>query len=304
MEEALLKGKEINPLLIVEPESLRHVSSLFNFINTKIEKLFPSFKYALNNLNYFDTDAYFTAALLSALLTAIIATPIFYFYLKSSSPTTPLNTITLKSVILGVLLFAITYFFHLFFPTIRAKTFANEIDKNLLYVLKDMLIELKSGATLYQVLVNISNSNYGLVSRQILYAVKLTNAGMPLDQALKKLATKTQSENFRRILWQIITALQSGAYLEPVLTSALKVAEVNEEEKIMKYSESMNFIVLLYMLVSASIPAIIVPFLMILILFIPITVSANMILLIFAALLLIQLALIIYVGSARPGALS
>jgi flagellar protein FlaJ len=183
---------------------------------------------------------------------------------------------------------------------VKAKSFAEEIDRKLPFALKDMMVEIKSGLTLYDALLNIARSDYGLVSKEIRLAVKAANAGIPLTNALKRVAQKTQSAHFRRVLWQIITAIQSGASVEPALESAIKMINEEQEEKIKKYASDLNLIVLIYMLLASSLPAMTLPFLMILICFVSIQIDIDLILKIFSLFIIFQVLIIGFVQSSRP----
>ncbi len=296
-KEDAFTGRQINPLLIFPPESFTPYISRLKFLTRAVISLFPSVKYTLAAFGYQKVDEYVFSSLISAFVMGFIFSVLFYVY---ASGNVMLEGVTTKSFLIGALVFILFAVLHLIYPSLKAKSYAEEIDRNLLFALKDMLIEIRSGITLYDTLVNVAHSNYGLVSKEISKAVKLANAGMPLTMALEHLARKTQSENLRRILWQLITAVKSGASIEPAIESAIYHVTRQQEEKIRKYVANLNLIVLIYMLAAASLPAMIVPFLMILTCFAAIQVSAALLIKIFAFFLCIQAILIGYVQTSRP----
>ncbi len=296
IEHKEFRGKEINPFLIFPPEQFSKNISRMRGLTNIINNLFPSLRYTLVSLGYEKVHEY----ILSSVLSTIIFSVLFFSFIYLYGTMVKIEGLMYKSILAGFFTFVILLVFYIIYPSIKAKSFAEQIDKNLLFALKDMLIEIKSGITLYDALVNVAHSDYGLVSKEIGSAVKATNAGVPLAKALERIATRTQSEHLRRVLWQIITAIQSGASVEPALESAIRAITTEQEEKIRKYVANLNFIVLFYMLTASSLPAMILPFLMILICFVSIQIDADLILKVFSVFIILQILIIGFVQSSRP----
>ena len=127
--------------------------------------------------------------------------------------TTILFFLSVKSFILFGLLLSISFssfilFSQLVYPRIFIARKEREIEKNLLSVLQDILIQLNSGVPLFSILVNISSSRYGVLSEEFRKAVKRINSGEPESQVLNNIGKDNPSVLFRRTLWQISNGMK------------------------------------------------------------------------------------------------
>lgn len=179
---------------------------------------------------------------------AIIGIASFYFYGPGAS-----------------LLFSLFVFFRqLTYPRIYSSRKEKEIEKNLISVLQDMLVQLESGVPMYQIMVNISSSDYGVVSEEFGEAVKEINSGISQVEALENLIKKNSSEYFKRILWQISNGLRSGSDMDVVLEDSIDNLNKEQAIQIQNYGNKLNPLVMFYMLIAVIIPSLGLTFLIIL----------------------------------------
>lgn len=165
----------------------------------------------------------------------------------------------------GVGLAFLFSFFVLFsqmsYPKIYVIREGRMLDKNLLPALQDMLVQLNSGVPLFDIIYNISNSDYGEVSRKFKKIVREISSGKPQAIAIDDVGKRTSSVFFRRTLWQISNGMKAGSQMEVVIRESIDA--LNEEKilQIQNYGGTLNPLVVFYMLMAVVIPALAITFL-------------------------------------------
>ncbi len=206
----------------------------------------------------------------------------------------------------------VSFFFSLFviFSQINyPKTFDNRrvrnMEKNLIPALGDILVQLNSGVPLFNILVNISSSDYGELSEEFKKAVKKINAGLPQVEVLEELGEKNSSIYFKRTLWQISNGMRAGSDISVVISESIKSLSEEQILQIQNYGNKLNPMIMFYMLSSVILPALAITFLTIISSMVGLTQSITTLL--FAALfvfvVIIQTMFIGIIKSIRPSLL-
>ena len=154
-------------------------------------------------------------------------------------------------------------FFHLIYPKIASMQLAGMVDQDLLFALRAMLIQLSSGISLFEVMKNISRSNYGQVSTEFTVVIKDINSGVSETAALEKLAFRTKSEVLKKTAWQIITTMRSGGSILNSLNSQVETLVSQQMDTIKSYSAELNLWTLIYLMIAAAMPSLGLTFLVI-----------------------------------------
>lgn len=168
------------------------------------------------------------------------------------------------SFVIAILFSGFISFSQISYPYIFTSRKQKEIEKNLISALEDMLVQLSSGIPLFNIMVNISYGDYGVLSQEFKKAVNRINAGEPEADALNYLGKINNSNFFRRTLWQISNGINAGSDMSIVIRENIKA--LNEEQliQIQNYGSRLNPIIVVYMLIAVIIPALSVAFLTIL----------------------------------------
>jgi archaeal flagellar protein FlaJ len=160
------------------------------------------------------------------------------------------------------LLFSIFVFFsQRVYPGIYVSRKQREIEKNLLPALEDILIQLNSGIPLFNIMANISEGDYGILSLEFKKIVRKINAGVPESEALNEIGKINPSVFFRRTLWQISNGMNSGSDMAIVIRDSIKALNEEQMIQIQSYGNKLNPLIVLYMLIAVIIPALSVTFL-------------------------------------------
>lgn len=176
------------------------------------------------------------------------------------------------------------------------------LERNLMPALEDMLVQLSSGVPLFNILVNISISDYGEISSEFKKAVKRINAGTPQIEVLEELGEKNSSMYFRRTLWQISNGMKSGSDISTVIKGSLRLLNEEQIVQIQNYGNKLNPLIMFYMLVTIILPALAITFLTIIASMVGLNKNITMIMYggLFLVTIFIQIMFLGAIRSSRP----
>ncbi len=209
-----------------------------------------------------------------------------------------------KSIVLGAAIgMGITILFMMIFtryPDILASKKAEGIDKDLVFALKDLSLQISAGVSLYDSFITIANANYEETTLEFKKVVQRVNSGIPMVEALEIMAIQTKSEYLKRTAWQIINTLKSGSNIKKTLKRIIKDLTNEQRTKIMNYARELNLWSLLYMLFAVAVPSIGSTMLVILSSFAGFGVTKGLFITFIIICFIIQYVLIGFVKTRRP----
>jgi flagellar protein FlaJ len=197
-------------------------------------------------------------------------------------------------------------FFILFNQLAYPKLYSNrkdkDIEKNLIPALEDMLVQLNSGIPLFNILVGISVSDYGVLSEEFKKIVRKINAGYPQIEVLEEIGEKSSSLFFRRTLWQISNGMKAGSDVSIVIKYSLKTLGQEQIVQIQNYGNKLNPLIMFYMLTSIILPALAITFLTIISSLINLAETTSILLYVsfFFIVVFIQIMFLGIIKSTRP----
>ena len=242
-------------LLFLPTKVVRQLGARFRGLGTRVTTIFPGLQYDLSNAQI-DMEAhnYGVGAVFSALMFAVsislflaLITIIRHFELPVM-----LGLPFLSFVVISTGLF----FLHMYYPRVISKSVASKIDRGLVFATRDMLIQVSSGIPLYRTLSNVAEGDYGQVSVEFKRAVSEARSGTSLTTALENMAVRNQSIYLKKMSWQLVTAMRSGANLTKSLKGIIKLLVDYQLRQIKAYNAELNFIVLIYLLAAAVLPTV------------------------------------------------
>ena len=287
------------PLMLISIRSARNFGRQFKGLGRKLTGLYPSVKYDLLNAHIeLEPENFMVAAFFSALIWAsafgIFAKVIVAFHGLPE----PLQTAAPLGMALGF--FLIFFLLHIFYPKIIAKNIADAIDRDLVFAVRDMLIQVSSGVPVYSAMENIAEGNYAEVSQAFKAAVQDVRAGISMIRALENMALKSQSVFLKKTCWQMITTIRSGANVTIALRSIVAMLLAYHFNLIKLYNAELNFMVLIYLLISAVVPTLGVTVLIIFSVFGILGVTPELFAGIVAISFIFQIIMIGYIHTRRP----
>ena len=203
-------------------------------------------------------------------------------------------------VFIPVFLFVTVFIYNLVGPNRVVSKRVSDIEANLLFSLRHLLIEIRSGISNYDSFVSLSKSNYGAVSIEFSKLVKNISYGVSETQALEELMIKNPSINFRRVIWQILNAIRSGSDLSGIIEELVKEYSLEQKTKIKMYGGQLNSLALVYMIFAIIMPSIGITFLIILSFFSDFAVNEGILALVLLVIVVFQFMFIGVVKSKRP----
>jgi flagellar protein FlaJ len=288
------------PFLPLPYEKVRKITNHFLGLGEGLSAMFPSLEFDLEQSGFEITPRRWMSIAFFAF--------IFYFILIFAL----LFTVTIAAKIqiyraLNVSVFAGlgiglgSFFFLSFYPKLSARKKVNSIEKNLPYVLHHILVQVRSGVPLYNTLVSIAKSNYGILSKEMRMVVNEINTGKSEAEALEKITRETPSFFFRRVMWQMVNALKSGADIGMTMDEIVDNLSVEQRVSIKKYGAQLNPLALMYMLFAVIFPTLGITFLLVLASFTGISFNIEMVMIgIIGILVIFQFMFIGLIKTRRP----
>ncbi|RLI99739.1 MAG: hypothetical protein DRP06_02970 [Candidatus Aenigmatarchaeota archaeon] len=203
-------------------------------------------------------------------------------------------------VFIPVFLFMVVFMYILAGPSMVVSKRVVNIEANLLFSLRHLLVEMRSGINNYDSFVSLSKSDYGAVSAEFSKLVKKISYGVSETQALEELMIKNPSTNFRRVIWQILNAIRSGSDLSGIIEELVKEYSLDQRTKIKMYGNQLNSLALVYMIFAIIMPSIGITFLIILSFFSDFAINEGVLTLILLIIIVFQFVFIGVVKSKRP----
>ena len=150
------------------------------------------------------------------------------------------------------------------FPKIKIMRKVRDLESNLIFALRTILIEIKSGVSLFDSIRLVANGNFGNVSREFRRAVEEIETGRFQEDVFEDLATNNPSLFFRRALWQLVNGLKAGADVSEVLNALVDTLSKEQSNQVRKYGSSLRLLSLMYMMLGVIVPALGLTFLVVL----------------------------------------
>lgn len=264
-----------------------------SFILKRFAKAHPKLVYKLRQAGIEDKpESFIKRTLLSAFYVAIGVT-IFLFLTLSRSK---LGKIT---IYFFPLIFALSFFYLLRIPDVLIKKKEKEISKEIVYAGRFLIIEIESGVPLYDAFINLAR-NYKTIGKYFRQITDKVNLGTSMEDAMNTAVELTPSNDFRRILWQIINSQRTGADISKSLNAVIE--QISREKAILlkEYGRKLNPLSMFYMLIAVIVPALAITFLIILASMISLELDLPILLFIAFLLAFIQFMFLAIIKFLRP----
>lgn len=196
-------------------------------------------------------------------------------------------------------LFILFFFYFLKLPDAKIMKKEREIDKEIVFAGRFLIIELESGVPLYDAIRNVAK-NYKVIGKYFNEIIETVNMGTTLEDALNEAIEYTPSQNYRKILWQIINSLKTGADISHSLNSVVEQITKEQIIKIKEYGRKLNPIAMFYMMIAVIMPTLGVTMIIILSNFISLSIDRTTLAMFAVALGFLQWMFVQMIKSSRP----
>lgn len=161
--------------------------------------------------------------------------------------------IWLIPTILIVLFVSFNYL--LLYPDAMLIKRTKELDYEIVFGGRHIVIALKSGMPLFETFVGAS-SGYGEVSKEFKKIVDKIMLGVPPTQAIREVTQNNPSKYFVRMMMQIANSMASGADVGNSLEAVLDQISKEQMIQLKEYSQKLTPAVMFYMLFGIIVPSI------------------------------------------------
>ncbi|MBW2992655.1 type II secretion system F family protein, partial [Candidatus Woesearchaeota archaeon] len=197
-----------------------------------------------------------------------------------------------------VLLFGM-FFYFLKIPDLLIIKKEKEVNKEIVFAGRFLIIELESGVSLYNAIRNVTKS-YNIVGKYFNEIIEDIDMGTPIEDALNKAIEYTPSSDFRKVLWQMLNSIKTGADIAESLKNVVEQVTKRQIIEIKKYGKKLNPLAMFYMMIAVIIPSIGTTMIIVLSTFVSFDISLSVLLLLAAFLGFIQFMFISIIRTSRP----
>jgi len=232
-------------------------------------------------------------ALKNGLLMAGTISILLFFYLDKKGG--PVELIPLIFITLSFIL----YKFNMLKIKAAIIKRRKEIDKDVLFAGRYLLVKLNSGQPLINAFIDASKS-YGIASNYFKEIVRDIELGKPMEEAISDESENSPSKKFRKILFQISNALKIGIDVTNFLEATLNEIADDQIIEINRYGKKLNSVTLFYMLFAVVMPSLGLTIFILVASLASITVDLTFFFVMLFFLALIQVMFLIIYKSIRP----
>ena len=290
-------AKKTIPFSFLPPETIISLAANFLGIGAKISKLFPYLKVELVQAEMrFDEKEYGSIMFVMFLLYFLLGTIVFFIIgLRFAADKAFIIAPTAGGILSFLILIQLSIY-----PKINVKKKIRDIERNLIFALRTVLVQIRSGVSLFDSLNVVASGNYGRVSTEFKKAIDEINTGIPEEDALQALATNNPSHYFRRCIWQLVNGMRAGADVGQVMSELVNTMIKEETIEIRKYGADLRMLSLVYMMLGVIIPALGLTFLIVLSSFPQISISQTSFWILMVFVLVGQFMYLGIIKSKRP----
>ncbi|MFH0955054.1 MAG: type II secretion system F family protein [Candidatus Micrarchaeota archaeon] len=190
------------------------------------------------------------------------------------------------------------------YPHVLIKKKIRDLEQNLIFGLRTITVQIRSGVSLFDGLSLIADGNYGQLSTEFQKIVDEINTGIRDEDALQRSALRNPSLFYRRAIWQIVNGMKAGADITAVLSELVHSMTKEQVIQIKKYGASLKMLSLVYMMLGVIIPALGLTFIIVLSTFPQIPISQMLLWGFLGFLILAQFMFVGLLKSRRPSLLA
>lgn len=194
------------------------------------------------------------------------------------------------------------FFYLMAYPDMKIIKRQKEIECELVFAGRHILIALRAGMPFFDSLVGVS-SGYGAISQEFKKIVEKINMGVPMAHAVRESGAQSTSSAFARIMMQLSNALTSGADVASSLEVVLDQIANEQVIALKAYGQKLNPLVMFFMMFGIIFPSLGVAFAIILFSFISsgaIGMTSMLLVYVVACILIIQFIFLSIIETSKP----
>jgi len=197
------------------------------------------------------------------------------------------------------ILFFVLFFYMIRLPDVKIARKEKEINREIVFAGRFIIIELESGIPLYNAMLNVTK-NFEVIGKYFKEITDKVDLGTSMEEALNEAAEFIPSNDFRKILWQIINSIRTGSNVAKSLYSVMDQITKDQMTEVNKYGKKLNPLAMFYMMVAVILPSLGMTMMIILSSFIKFQFSVTVLMTIAGLLAFLQFMFVSMVKFSRP----
>lgn len=196
-------------------------------------------------------------------------------------------------------MFVFLFFYFLKLPEVKIRQKERDIDKEIVFAGRFLVIELESGVPLYNALINVSKS-YRIIGKAIREIIENIDLGATMEESIDEAIELTPSQNFRKLMWQIMNSLKTGSDVTSSLNAVVEHITREQIIAVKDYGRKLNPLAMFYMMIAVIVPSLGVTMLIVLSSFLAFEISLMTLLVVAGFVAFVQFMFIALIKSSRP----
>lgn len=202
-------------------------------------------------------------------------------------------------IIFVPIIFVLLFSYLLKLPEVSISKKERGISREIIFAGRHLIIELESGVPLYNALINVSK-NYEVIGAYFKEIVNKVDLGTNMEDALTEAIEYIPSDDFRRLLWQMLNSIRTGSNVSRSLSSVLDQITREQIIEVNKYSKRLNPFAMFYMIIAVILPSLGATMLVVLSSFINFELNLTIFLIIAGLLAFVQFMFLSMIKFSRP----
>jgi pilus assembly protein TadC len=254
-----------------------------------ISRSIPDLRVKLTQARIYEDPEYYVKKTANTAIFASLAICFILFgFLKS-----------IKVLLFAPVVFVISFFYFIRYADVKIQKMNRGIAQEIIFAGRFLIIELESGVPIYNAFINLSK-NYEVVGPFFAEIVEKVNLGTTMEDALNEAISSTPSPELRKILWQVLNSMKTGADVADSLNSVIDQIVRQQQIDVKEYGRKLNPMAMFYMMAAVIVPSLGTTMIIVLSTFLGFSLPLPF-LLVFAVIIgLIQFMFFAVIKSSRP----
>ncbi len=196
-------------------------------------------------------------------------------------------------------LFVFSFFYFLHYTDSKIEKIKKRVNQEIIFAGRFLIIELESGVPIYKAFINLSK-NYEIVGPFFNEVVEKVNLGTSIEEALNESLLTTPSPELRKIMWQVLNSMKTGADIADSLNTVIDQIVRHQQIAVKEYGRKLNPLAMFYMMIAVIVPSLGTTILVIMATFIGFAMPLPFLIIIAALMGFIQFMFFAIIKSSRP----
>jgi archaeal flagellar protein FlaJ len=213
-------------------------------------RLFPDLKYKLLQADIPDSpEEFIKKTIMSSLMLSFGVAILFIGGLLKSFG----YNISI-ALLLFPLVFMILFYYLVKIPDVKIRKKENGIAREIVFGTRFLIIEIESGVPIYNSFVNVAKV-YPVIGSYFGAIIDRINMGTSMEEAMNEATELVPSGDLRKILWQILNSIKTGADVTGALSAVLDQIVDDQKIAVEEYGRKLNPLAMFYMLIAVILPS-------------------------------------------------